>query len=136
MDKKKRKRRYIWHKGKKVYVKKEVYHAYYQPIWREAKRRGVRSDMETSYEVARNSGYEAVSEEPPVDEIVWTKLLLDKLPTAISKLTDEEQLLIKTFFFTDLTEREVADELGKPRKTLVYHRDKALSKLRKILENK
>ena len=128
------KQRYVLINGEKVYVTVEVYYAYYRPAWREAKQRNVRTDMECSLDALTDSGFEVVSDEAPVDEIVWEKLLSDKLCSVLAELTEDEQVLIDRFFHQQQSEREIATELGIPRNTLVYRKNKLLAKLKKLFE--
>lgn len=126
--------RYIWLDGMKVHVTEEVYRAYYRPVWREAKQKEVRGDMEYSLNALEDAGFEAVSDEALVDEIVADKLLLDELYAALAELTDDERSLIDDLYFTGKPERTAASERGVQRNTVVYHRNKILDKLRKILK--
>ena len=126
--------RYVWLDGVKVPVSEEVYRAYYRPVWREAKRKEVRDDTEYSLDALEESGFEA-ADSALVDDIVADKLLLDELYAALDELTDDERSLIDALFYKERSERNVAAERGVQRNTVVYHRNKILGKLKKILEN-
>ena len=126
--------RYVWLDGVKVPVSEEVYRAYYRPVWREAKRKEVRDDTEYSLDALEESGFEA-TDSALVDDIVADKLLLDELYAALDELTDDERSLIDALFYKERSERNVAAERGVQRNTVVYHRNKILGKLKKILEN-
>ena len=126
--------RYVWLDGVKVPVSEEVYRAYYRPVWREAKRKEVRDDTEYSLDALEESGFEA-ADSALVDDIVADKLLLDELYAALDELTDDERSLIDALFYKERSERNVAAERGVQRNTVVYHRNKILDKLRKILGN-
>jgi len=56
--------------GKQIPVTKEVYYAFKRPVWREHKRRKIRSEIELSYEAFTDDGFDIPSEEVLVDEIV------------------------------------------------------------------
>jgi len=127
---------YIKIDGQPIEVTEEVYRAYKRPAWTERKRRQVRAEQERSLEMFLESGMDVQSDERLVDEIVEDKMMLDTLLTALDELTDGEQVLIKKFFFENKSEREVANEIGVPRNTVVYRRNKALTKLKKIFEKK
>jgi hypothetical protein len=86
------------HAGGKVPVTEDVYRAYYRPVWREAKQKEVRDDMEYSLDALEDFGYEAVSDGKLVDEIVADKLLLDELYAALDELTDDERSLIDSVY--------------------------------------
>lgn len=88
---------YLWIDGKKISVTEEVYRAYKQPIWREAKRSTVRSKMEISYEALIEAGY-GITDEKQIDDVVADKLLLEMLFAALKELTCEEQYLIDELF--------------------------------------
>jgi len=125
--------KYIWLAGEKIYVSEEVYRAYYRPIWRQVKQKEVRDDMEYSLNALEDSGFEAVSGEKLIEEIVEDKLLLDMLFAALAELTEDERGLIDALFYRDKSERQIAAETGVPRKTLAYRKDKILAKLKKLM---
>ena len=126
--------RYVWLDGVKVPVSEEVYRAYYRPVWREAKQKDVRGDNEYSLDALEESGFEAVSQDALVDEIVADKLLLDELYAALAELTDDERFLIDQFFYKEKSEREISKETNTPRNTLVYRKNRLLAKLKKLIE--
>lgn len=127
--------RYIWLDGVKVPVTEEVYRAYYRPVWREAKQKEVRGDMEYSLDALEDAGFEAVSNDPLVDEIVADKLLLDELYAALAELTDDERNLIDALYFREKSERNIAAESGIPQTTINYRKNRLLEWLRKKLKN-
>ena len=127
--------RYIFLNGEKIFVTEEVYRAYYRPVWREIKQKEVRKRREYSLDALADAGFEIASDEVLVDEIVADKLLLDELYAALDELTDDELKLIYATFFKEKSERAIASERDVQRNTVVYHKNKILDKLRKILEN-
>ena len=130
--------RYILINGEKVPVTEEVYRAYKRPAWREHKRKERERENGTtplSLEVFAAGGYDIPSGDALVDEIVADKLLLDMLMSALDKLTAEERSLIDALYYADKSEREFARDIGVPRKTLAYRKNKILDKLKKIIEN-
>jgi len=129
------KQRYVLINGEKVYVTVEVYYAYYRPVWREAKQRNVRADMECSLNALTDSGFEAVSDEAPVDEIVWEKLLSDKLCSVLAELTEDEQILIHALYVEGKSERELSKETNVPHQTIHSRKNAMLKKLKLLLEN-
>ena len=126
--------RYVWLDGVKVQVSEEVYRAYYRPEWREAKQKDVRGDNEYSLDALEEAGFEAVSPDALIDEIVADKLLLDELYAALAELTDDERFLIDQFFYKEKSEREISKETNTPRNTLVYRKNRLLAKLKKLIE--
>ena len=125
---------YIQIGDEKIPVTEDVYYAYKRPTWREAKRRTVRNDTEYSLNALEEDGFEAVSGEALIDEIVADNLLLEQLFAALAELSGDERGLIDALFFEEKSEREVSRETGVPRKTLAYRRDKILAKLKKLLD--
>lgn len=76
-----------------------------------------------------------VSDGMDIEEQVAYKLLLDKLHSCLSLLTEEEQELIYALFFGKKTEREWSAETGIPQKTINNRKRKILLKLKALLEN-
>lgn len=76
-----------------------------------------------------------VSDGMDIEEQVAYKLLLDKLHSCLSMLTEEEQELIYALFFGEKTEREWSAETGIPQKTINNRKRKILLKLKALLEN-
>ena len=71
----------------------------------------------------------------PFEDKVLRKLMAEKLPEAISVLTEEEKELIRMIYFNGISERELSAILDIPRKTLSYRKEKILMKLKKYFEN-
>ena len=126
--------RYVWLDGVKVPVTEEVYRAYYRPVWREAKQKEVRDNAEYSLDALEDAGFEAVSNDALVDEIVADKLLLDELYAALDELTDDERGLIDALFFDEKSERELSNETRVPHPTIHSRKNAILKKLKKLLE--
>ena len=126
---------YIQIRGKRIPVSEEVYRAFKRPAWVERKRRMVRADRELSFEVFVEDGFDIPADDPPVEKIVTDRLQLDMLMSALSSLTADERGLIDALFFKGKSERTVAAERRVQRNTIVYHKNKVLAKLRRILEN-
>jgi RNA polymerase sigma factor (sigma-70 family) len=125
--------RYIWLDGVKVPVTEEVYRAYYRPFWREAKQKEVRDDNEYSLDALEDTGFEAVSQEALVDEIVADKLLLNELYAALAELTDNERSLIDALYYQEKSERDVAAEISLSQKAVNKRRHRILDKLRDLM---
>lgn len=69
-----------------------------------------------------------------VEETVVRRMMLDKLRSALSLLSEDEQSLINAIFFRGLSEREWSKKSGIPQKTINDRKRKILSKLKKFLE--
>lgn len=118
-------------------VTEEVYRAYKRPAWSERKRREREREKGTtplSLEAFANMGVD-IPDDALVDDIVADKLLLDMLMSALDKLTAEECGLINALYYEEKSERKISRESGVPRKTLAYHKNKILEKLKKVIEN-
>lgn len=71
-------------------------------------------------------------QEQDVPDIVAQRDLRDALRQAVEQLTPEERRIC-TLIAVGKSEREIAIELGIPRNTYTYRRDRLLDKLRKML---
>jgi RNA polymerase sigma factor (sigma-70 family) len=89
--------------------------------------------MECSLNALTDSGFEAVSDEAPVDEIVWSKLVSDKLYAVMAELTEDERVLIDALFFQGKSEREAAKIFGISPVAVHKRKHKTLSKLHRLL---
>lgn len=69
-----------------------------------------------------------------VEETVVHRMLLDKLRSALSLLSEDERSLINAIFFCGLSEREWSKASGIPQKTINDRKRRILAKLKKILE--
>jgi len=118
--------------GRQIPVSKEVYDAFKRPIWKERKRRQVRTEKELSLDAFADAGFEIPSGEALVDEIVEDKLLLDMLFKALSELTDDERFLVNELFYHEKSERTVARETGLPQKTINNRKRAIINKLKKF----
>ena len=71
----------------------------------------------------------------PLDEKVMREMMIEKLPEAISTLTDEENELIQQIYFNHISERELAGVYGVSRTAIQKRRNKILLKMKKFFEN-
>ena len=69
-----------------------------------------------------------------MEDVVFRKLAVDKLHTALLQLTKEERDLIYALFYEEKTEREYAGQLGLYRNAVHVRKIKVLKKLKKLLE--
>lgn len=143
----------IWIRGQYVEVTDEVYVAYMQS---DRKMRYFENDLKTERFVLGKEGQvvqiipsredsldrlmdenaqQFPDDEESVENTVLHKLEMDKLHTALAMLTPEEQDLIQALFFEEKTERQYAEELGVYRNAVHVRKNRALKKLKKILEN-
>ena len=142
----------IWIRGQYVEVTNEVYMAYTQG---DRKMRYFENDLKTERFVLGEDGQvvqiipsredslnrlmdentqQFPDDEESVENTVLHRLEMDKLHTALSMLTPEEQDLIHALFFEEKTERQYAEELGVYRNAVHVRKNRVLKKLKKILE--
>lgn len=69
-----------------------------------------------------------------VEEEVVHKIMLDKLKSALNKLSAEELLLIDMLYTQLKSEREIASELGVSQNAVNKRKKKLLGQLKKLLE--
>ena len=65
----------------------------------------------------------------PLDEKIMRKMMIEKLPEAISILNDDEKILIYQLYFENMSERQVSSLTGVPQKTINNRRKRILKKL-------
>ena len=131
---------YIKIKGIKIPVSEEIYKAYKRPVWREKKRRIIRTEREISYDFMTEIGREPEDKtQERIDKIVVDKLFSEiiskKLYRALDELDEDEKLLIDEIYFKNKSERKISDIFAIPRKTIAYRKAKILEKLKEIIEN-
>ncbi|MDD3767185.1 MAG: sigma-70 family RNA polymerase sigma factor [Eubacteriales bacterium] len=121
--------------GELIPVSEEIYRTYKQPQWREKKRANVRRKREVSLDAMLENG-DAIQfdlGQAFIDELVADKLLLDELFKALAELNIEECALIDELFFKEKSERQISEEIGIPRTTLEYRKNRVLHKLKKLI---
>lgn len=69
------------------------------------------------------------------EDVIDRKLMVQRLPELISMLNEAEKKLIIDYYFRNISEREMEQKLGIPRKTLCYRRIQILKRLKKYFEN-
>ncbi len=142
----------IWVRGQFIEVTDEVYAAYMQG---DRKMRYFENDLKCERPVygsngeikrvipSREDSLDRLMEEnarqfaanaESVEDVVFRKLAVDKLHTALLQLTKEERDLIYALFYEEKTEREYAGQLGLYRNAVHVRKIKVLKKLKKLLE--
>jgi len=137
-------------KGTRVEVSEEVYLIYYRSKRRERyfeqdikSEKPIRDEdgniigfhpsKEDSYERLISVGEEFASEQDSIEDMVFGRIMSDKLHEALDRLPDDERALINTLFFDGMTERQAAAMLGLSQKGVNKRKAKILKKLKKIL---
>lgn len=123
--------KYIYIRGKKIYVSEEVYKAY-----RSSKRREKYLDeSDYAHEVV---SLETLFHEPPTlrsaEQEYERAEMLKAMWCALDQLTDEEFELISLHFFDGLSVTEIAKLRNEDFHKTRYEREKILKKLRKIMD--
>ena len=70
-----------------------------------------------------------------VEETIIHEMMLDKLKSALSLLSESEKALIQAIFFEGLSERELAKKEGVNHNAVHKQKIRILTKLKKIIEN-
>lgn len=120
-------------------VSQEFYKDYYKERRRERYLEELDAEHIISYHSLDNEEFcgEDILIDPNEDvtEQVTRKLMIEKLRSVLSYLSDEERQLIEALFFKDYSEREWSRETGIPQRTICYRKNVILKKLKKFLEN-
>ena len=88
---------------------------------------------EDSYERLLEAEKQFAEETENVEDVAVRAVMLEKLNEALRTLTDEETAIIHALFYQEISEVELAKQLGIPRTTLRSKKDKILKKLKKML---
>lgn len=95
-----------------------------------------RKENDSTYADRYFNGTDYISDDTEdVAETVAHLLLLDKLRSIISMLSENEQELIQALFFQGMTEREYAKECGVSQVAIHKRKNKIMAKLKIFLEN-
>ena len=146
----KKEKYYIGISGQSFEVSREVYEVYYkgqrkekyfmEDLKREQKRKNPKTgeimvipSREDSYERLLEAEKQFVSDTESVEELVMRGIILERLDYAMKKLTKEEVAIIYALFYQEISELELAKQLGIPRTTLQSRKYKILEKLKKLL---
>lgn len=70
----------------------------------------------------------------PLDEKIMRKIMIEKLPEAISILNAEEKKLIQQIYFNHISERELAGIYGVNQSTITRRKTRILKKLKNFFE--
>lgn len=125
--------KYIYVKGKKVYVSDEVFQAYKQQKNREEYLR--RLDFQfMDYNFSDNHSLADLEDKDMnMERIVETQIFIEQLRKAIQSLTEEEREIIQKIYFEEQSLRSVVSDKNISHPALMKKRDKILKKLREII---
>lgn len=129
------KEKYIYVKGKKIYVPDEVYRAYKKELNHEAHlKRLDRKHKVFHFGDFNTSIVDIVDNTVDVEKIIETKMLMEDLDRALLSLNEDERNLIEALYFDDKTLIEVAMQRNTNPMKISRLRNKVLEKLRKLLD--
>lgn len=141
---------YIALDGQLLEVNRELYDVYYKGRRKEKyfmhdlKEERICMDKETgritvipsredSYERLLDADKQFAQEEYNIEDMAIRKIMLEKLNEAIHTLSNEESAIIHALFYREISEVELAKQLGIARTTLQSRKYKILEKLKKLL---
>lgn len=128
-------RKYIYVKGKKIYVPDELYKAYKKELNHEAHlNRMDRKHRVYGFEDYKMDSNSIADENVDIEKIIETKMRIEDLYQALEKLNDKERKVIDSLYFKEMTIRDVAKEHQVSSKKIFSFRNKILEKLKKMLE--
>lgn len=147
----KKEKYYIGISGQSFEVSHEVYELYYKgqrkeryfmkDLKREQKRINPKTgeimvipSREDSYERLLEAEKQFVADDESVEELVMRGIMLERLDYAMKKLTKEELSIIYALFYQEISELELAKQLGIARTTLQSRKYKILEKPQKLLK--
>ena len=142
-------RYYIGINGQSVEVSRELYEVYYKGQRKEKyftedlKREHTKINHNTGETIvvpSREDSYERLIEAEKqfidgiesVEDIVIRMIMLEKLKKVLTKLSDEEMEIIQALFYQEISEAELAKQLGTARTTLQSRKYNILEKLKKL----
>ena len=127
--------------GTRIQVTHEVYQAYYgyerhlRTLEEKDTRNGTvwYSDLDTE----ETSGEEMIYDPnaPAVETVAVTHVMQKALRKALTQLPEEDYRLIRMLYYEGKTIRQVAQLLCLPTMTIHYRKERAIKKLKKLLEN-
>ncbi|MCY7130605.1 sigma-70 family RNA polymerase sigma factor [Streptococcus gordonii] len=129
---------YLYVQGKAVPVSKEVYQTY----WKITDHEKYLKRKDKKYNVILFSSLDHdghfvdnfADKNVDIEKLVETKILIETLRNAISKLNDEEREIIERLYFKNETLRSVAKLKNITHPALIKRRNKILEKLKKFIE--
>ncbi len=119
-------------------VSEQGYREYYRELERRKYIRRMEKGKKLSYEQAVEDALPlermGAGEIPSPEDEIEQKILIERMLEAVELLEEDEKRLIRQLYFDGLTAREIARREGVFHGTIVYRKDKALSKLRKLMK--
>ena len=140
---KKTDKKYYWKMDGRIYeVTKKQYAEYRKDYDRHKRLKQIEKDErveEASFDSLNEKGESGdlflADPNINVEEEVIHKMMLEKLRTALDKLTEEELFLIDLLYSEIKSEREIAEMTGKSQNAIHKRKKRILRDLKKFLEN-
>ena len=127
--------KYIYVRGKKIYVPDEVYKVYKKQLNHEAYlNRLDRKNRVYGFEDYKIDLNSIADENVDIEKIIETKMRIEDLYKALEKLNEEEKKVIDALYFKEMTIRDLAKEQQVSSKKIFSFRNKILKKLKEMLE--
>ena len=129
------KEKYIYVKGKKIYVPDEVYRVYKKELNHEAHLKRLDRKHGVFHFGDFNIGVVDIADKSvDVEKIIETKMRIEDLMRAIGQLNEEERELIYAIYFEEKTLKDIANTHDTNPMKISRIRDKILRKLRDMLD--
>ena len=132
--------RYIRIRGELVAVSEEVYYTYYHM----GRQRRTQAEKDGRRRIA---SYDALDtddglgidllvdvDSPSVEDKAIAKVMAEKLHRCLALLPEGERTLLEKIYFSGMSERQVAQSLAIPQRTLHDRKTKALRNLKKMMD--
>lgn len=126
--------------GKLIEVSEDVYYAYFrmerQERWQEEKKIEHNVLSYDALDDPETLGIENVVDvtAPTLEEVAEARELRDRVRHAVALLPKAERDIIRAIYYKELTERDVAESEGVSQNKIFKQRQKALAKLRLLLD--
>lgn len=125
---------YLFVNGKRVEVTEEVYREFYRITEHEKYLKKKALVHECSLEEMASNGETVGASVSDTEREALTSLMRARVREMISKLSDEEKMLVKLRFYDQMTEREAARAMGIPQSTFHCRLSSLYRKLRKKID--
>lgn len=131
----------IYINGEAVIVKKDVYQEYWKSVEHERYVEKRDSDLPSLDDVLQGCSHSYVEcrylqHSNPTKEAFDKKQLKEYLHHALSKLSNQEHLLLHQIFFLEMNEGEIAEHWKVQQGTISKRKQKALKRLQKWMKDK
>lgn len=128
-------RKYIYVKGRKIYVSDEIYKAYKKQINHEYYLNRLERKHKAYGFAGGNIDINFITDSNvDIEKIIETKMRIEDLDKALQKLNKDERELIHEIYFEEKTLKDIAKKQNTNLMKISRIRDKILKKLREMLD--